>query len=1076
MCEHYRRHRIAAPLLTLLALGTLCSRTVAAPQTLKAEIKGTQIDVSVEGKLFTSYRFDAKLKKPYLWPVIGPKSGKSVTVESVADQFPHHNSVWFGCDRVNNQNFWQPHGKIENGHVKSVGAKLVQAAGDAVVFTDECIWQKPGAEPVIRDQRRVAISAPSPDLRLIDFEITLRMLTDVTIKKTNHSLFSVRMMPELSVKAGGILVNAQGDRGEKKTFGVASPWCGFYGTRDGIVEGVALLQHPANRWYPCKWFTRDYGFMSPTPMYWPSNGKEQRFPKGEELTLQYRVVVHAGDAEQTGIAKLFGVYARDAEKEAFASDLKAAAAYTFGASRLALNRVQATIRRTPPAECASIETQLLELLHDAKATADAKRFVCQTLAGIGGDSSVKALAPFLSQPELANPARCALEHIGSPAALRALREEVSRADKPLKLGLIDSLGSRRDGAALPLLKGLMHHEDRDVARSAIAAVGKHGSESALRILEEASVSSDLRPAVTRATLACADRFGAAGRAEVALAAYERLSAKEHAAPVRCAALVGLTRSDAARARPVLLSAVFDPALTVRVTAARELGRVADRAVVDAVSGRMASMPPRIQAALLASLRERKQQAGIPLAEAMVVSEDASVRREAYGVLGAAGNATHVATLAKAAATEKAARASAYEALLVLHAKGVTQAIIRQVDKAEIPVRVVLTRALADRRASGALAVLLRAVRSPDGALQKAGGKAFAVLARPEDLPELVRLLVSVESASTREQIARAVTSVAKRTKEPSACVAPVVAHLAKAEPKARTVLLPVLGRLGGKDALGAVSQHLKHESPAVRRAAILTATNWSNPDALPALTECARRETDPVCQVLAIRGMIKLAELPAERSAPKTVAILAEAMELAARPDEKKAALAALPGYCCDEAIRLAKSMTKDPAVAAEAKLALDRLTRQAEWQFDFQPKGSPVEKGFREVNRTTVYQESRGYGWVTALYQERDRGKGTALTRDFVFDRKPRVFRVRVPNGSYHVTVFLGDMQAGHDKMVVSAEGEVVLKNITCRGGSVKECPFEATVEDGTLDIELKDGGGGNRDWTCPGVIISRK
>ncbi|GAF95919.1 unnamed protein product, partial [marine sediment metagenome] len=36
----------------------------------------------------------------------------------------------------------------------------------------------------------------------------------------------------------------------------------YSGTRDGITEGIAILQHPDNRWFPAKWFTRDYGFFS----------------------------------------------------------------------------------------------------------------------------------------------------------------------------------------------------------------------------------------------------------------------------------------------------------------------------------------------------------------------------------------------------------------------------------------------------------------------------------------------------------------------------------------------------------------------------------------------------------------------------------------------------------------------------------------------------------------------------------------------------------------------------------------------------------------------------------------------
>ncbi|MDD2599917.1 MAG: PmoA family protein [Kiritimatiellae bacterium] len=35
----------------------------------------------------------------------------------------------------------------------------------------------------------------------------------------------------------------------------------------GAFKGLAILQHPENPWYPSPWFTRDYGLLSPTPMY-----------------------------------------------------------------------------------------------------------------------------------------------------------------------------------------------------------------------------------------------------------------------------------------------------------------------------------------------------------------------------------------------------------------------------------------------------------------------------------------------------------------------------------------------------------------------------------------------------------------------------------------------------------------------------------------------------------------------------------------------------------------------------------------------------------------------------------------
>ncbi len=275
-----------------------------APQQMAAKIEKDKVTVTVGGKLFTCYKFAASQKYPYFWPVNGPASGKSITTET-SQPYPHHHSLFFGCDRVNGGNYWQEGN--ERGQIVSQGPKLIKASGDRVVFTDKCLWRQPGKEPIILDRRRVVITAPNEAIRFIDFEISLEALTDIRILKSNHALFSARLMPELSVKSGGTLINAEGKTGEKETWGVPSPWCDYSGTRDSITEGIAILQHPHNRWFPAKWFTRDYGFFSPTPMNWLKDGRLE-MAKGEMLTLRYRVVVHTSDVKTAGIREIFKRY------------------------------------------------------------------------------------------------------------------------------------------------------------------------------------------------------------------------------------------------------------------------------------------------------------------------------------------------------------------------------------------------------------------------------------------------------------------------------------------------------------------------------------------------------------------------------------------------------------------------------------------------------------------------------------------------------------------------------------------------------------------------------------------------
>lgn len=266
---------------------------------------GSKIDVMINKNLFTSYIFSQEEKYPFFFPVNGP-SNASVTSMRNAN-YPHHSSLFFGCDMVNGGNYWQE--GLERGQIISHRADIVETGGSRVVIENECIWTRPGADAPIRDKRVITFSAPSKELYQIDFDVEMEMLMDVTIKRTNHSLFSGRMDPDLAVSNGGVMINAEGETGENGTFGKASAWIDYYGTRMGKTEGMAIMQHPSNKWYPAPWFTRDYGFFSPTPMYWPEDQeKGTTLRKGEKVKLRYRVLVHSGNHLEADIAGQFEKY------------------------------------------------------------------------------------------------------------------------------------------------------------------------------------------------------------------------------------------------------------------------------------------------------------------------------------------------------------------------------------------------------------------------------------------------------------------------------------------------------------------------------------------------------------------------------------------------------------------------------------------------------------------------------------------------------------------------------------------------------------------------------------------------
>jgi len=290
------------PLFILLLL--VCGQKLFAQTKIVAQKFNSKIDVLINNNLFTSYILSQDEKYPFFFPVNGP-SNASVTSMRNAN-YPHHSSLFFGCDKVNGGNYWQE--GLERGQIVSIRADVIESGNDKVIIENECIWRRPNANAPIKDIRKITITAPSKEMYQIDFDVTLEMLMDVIIEKTNHSLFSGRMDADLAVINGGTMINSNGEKGEKDTFGKKAAWIDFYGKRGDKQEGIAIMQHPSNEWYPAPWFTRDYGFFSPTPMYWPQNDKETSLKKGQTIKLKYRVLVHSGDTSAAKIAEQFEKY------------------------------------------------------------------------------------------------------------------------------------------------------------------------------------------------------------------------------------------------------------------------------------------------------------------------------------------------------------------------------------------------------------------------------------------------------------------------------------------------------------------------------------------------------------------------------------------------------------------------------------------------------------------------------------------------------------------------------------------------------------------------------------------------
>jgi HEAT repeat protein len=217
--------------------------------------------------------------------------------------------------------------------------------------------------------------------------------------------------------------------------------------------------------------------------------------------------------------------------------------YDWGQSRLALTEVSEIIKKVSgdKSELVKIEKSLLSVLGLPDATQAGKDYICRELSLIGTEQSVPVLAKMLTDEKYSDMARYALERIPGPDVDTALREALSKASGKPKIGIINSLGQRRDKQSTDAFGKLISDSEETVAVAAAAALGRIADEQAAKILAEAKekTSGKLQIRIMDAYLQCADQLVSAGKKTQALAIYKELQKENLPKPIRTAAAKGM---------------------------------------------------------------------------------------------------------------------------------------------------------------------------------------------------------------------------------------------------------------------------------------------------------------------------------------------------------------------------------------------------------------------------------------------------------------------------------------------------------------------------------------------------------
>ena len=268
------------------------------------------IDVTVDGRAFTTFRYGTDGFRPYFFPVWGP-GGSPVTRGETSDNSSdhvHHRSLYVAYGEVNDVDVWA---EGENSG-RVVHQSFTDKSGGAAVgkIYTENDWVNKAGEKLMSDRQNFRIYNTPDTGTIIDLDLTfIASARDVYFGDTKEGgIISVRVNPSMNASDGGKIENAYGGTNEGETWGKRAQWCDYSGIVEGTPVGIAVFDHISNPRYPTYWHVRNYGLMTTnifgTGTFEGDQSKDGSYTlkSGEEMNFRFRVLIHAGDAATGQVA------------------------------------------------------------------------------------------------------------------------------------------------------------------------------------------------------------------------------------------------------------------------------------------------------------------------------------------------------------------------------------------------------------------------------------------------------------------------------------------------------------------------------------------------------------------------------------------------------------------------------------------------------------------------------------------------------------------------------------------------------------------------------------------------------
>jgi HEAT repeat protein len=551
-----------------------------------------------------------------------------------------------------------------------------------------------------------------------------------------------------------------------------------------------------------------------------------------------------------------------------------------------------------------------------------KQAACRELKQIGTEKSIDTLAGLLNEEELAHWGRYALESMPYPEVDAAFRKALDNTKGLNKVGVIISIGVRRDSEAVSGLLPLLKDPDKQIAGAAAGALGRIASDKAIKALLDyrRSAPKSLRGALGEGLLAAGQQLVEDNKSGMAVAIYQDLLVGDWPEHIQAGAFYGLSYADPKQAPDRLIKALKGNDPLYRGMAAQIIAETSGTKDTKLYSNALSDLPIEGQIALIRGLAGRKDLAARPAIAKAVKSSNKQIKIAAVQSLSVIGSSDDVPILVELlASSDGDISLSAQDSLSKIEAAGVNSAIVAGIGNVSSDVKVQLLELLANRSAKQAVPSAVKSLNDPDAKVRIAALKLLSVLGDDKHVPAVIETLEKSADTSQRAASENALSAICSRQGEK--VLPEILAGMKGADVESRIVLLRSLSRIGGAKAIKTVLKARDDSNSQIREEAVRVLSNWPTMEAAPHLLKLAKSK-NLTQQVLGLRGYVRLAQTVAADRNVKTE-MLNTVMPLAKRPEEIKLVLAAWGTVPTVEALNVLVPYLDEKGVGNEAAQAI---------------------------------------------------------------------------------------------------------------------------------------------------------